>query len=371
MQSIRPKEVFVLQERDESRVKYAVSLYSVGKFEEALREIKALLEKDPSDPYYNAFAADCMIQIGNYQQAEKFAGIAQSLEKDNPDYSVLYALALFYNGKPEKALQAINSAIRRGESAERSIIKSQILLALGREEDAVKEARKAVSLEPSEESNRNLGSVLREAGMDDEAEEVYRKIAEDNPNDVEALRAIFEIKEEQGKLREALEIIDRCIEIDPEDYTLLLDRSDLYMALDDPDMAMEDALQASMLSREAPDALLALARIERERGLLQDALKHVESAMEDYAEDPEVHAVRAEILKAIGRTGEATEECMEAVRLGAESDVKYRVGLLLYEMRKYEEAGKIFSELVDDPVYSVSASLYSERCQWKSLHQKS
>ncbi|KAL5716900.1 hypothetical protein ACHQM5_010005 [Ranunculus cassubicifolius] len=118
-------------------------------------------------------------------------------------------------------------------------------------------------------------------------EETAEKLLEDrltiNPQDIDALRSLMEIKLNNQKLLEAIEIVDRLIQIEPSEKQWRLLRSHLHSYSGDIDSAklgFEEILSEDPLFVEAYHGLAMTVSAQSDSGELENLYKRIENAVE-------------------------------------------------------------------------------------------
>ena len=119
------------------------------------------------------------------------------------------------------------------------------------------------------------GDVCRRVGKTDTAEKQYRAALEVDNTAVSALTGLAQLV----SCEEAVGLIERAINSDPEDPRVLLARARLHSS--DPDAQMKDAEAALHLDPEFIEARLFLASLEAKRANLQGAIAHLEAVLSD------------------------------------------------------------------------------------------
>ncbi|XP_050384577.1 protein SLOW GREEN 1, chloroplastic-like [Argentina anserina] len=102
-----------------------------------------------------------------------------------------------------------------------------------------------------------------------------------NPDDVDALRSLMEAKVKAHKLAEAVEVLDRLIQLEPEDFEWQLLKANVHTYMSENDLAaseFEDILVKDPLRVEAYHGLVMSASQSEEK--LELVLKRIEKAME-------------------------------------------------------------------------------------------
>ncbi|CAB4314853.1 unnamed protein product [Prunus armeniaca] len=170
------------------------------------------------------------------------------------------------------------------------------------------------TVEPREEVS-STDSVTVE-----EKERLIEEQLSQNPDDVEALRSLMEVRIKAHKLTEAIQVLDRLIELEPEDYEWQLLKANVHSYMGEFELATSEFEEIL-----AKDPL----RVEAYHGLVMSA-----------SQSPE------KLENVVTRVEKAMEGCK---KLGNKSDVR-DFKLLIAQIRvmesNYSEALKLYQELV-------------------------
>ena len=216
----------------------------------------------------------------------------------DPDFADAYALlAQFYSIQAVNFLPDAEANLKRGETAAQNALRinrqlPEGLIALGgvyaeggREQEAIRTLRKAVALAPNNETAWNvMGYSCYYAGLNDLAEQAYRRIIELNPTILQPRWMHARMLLYSGKAPEAEQELRRVVEASPDQFKALayfgavlyyegkldeaqpyLDRSVLLSpdSTDGTPQAMAGFLYASRHQREKIDAGLLRYRPEQ------------------------------------------------------------------------------------------------------------
>jgi predicted O-linked N-acetylglucosamine transferase (SPINDLY family) len=106
--------------------------------------------------------------------------------------------------------------------------------------------------------------------------------------------------------------------------------------------------------REIPEYDMAAAHILKAEGSLEEALEHLDSDVlfreKEISSElrARIHGIRGELLYSLGRTGEALEECEQAVRFApGSSKAVGELGLLLWNLDRKEDAETLWRGFLD------------------------
>ncbi|CAH9118120.1 unnamed protein product [Cuscuta epithymum] len=183
-----------------------------------------------------------------------------------------------------------------------------------------------VQLKPVIASPAPTTAAMESAGLSEEKEKVLEEKLLSNPNDVEALRNLMEIKIQNQKIVEAIGIIERLIELDPSDAEWPLLKSHLHTYTGELEMAKKGFNE--ILSKDP-------LRVEAYHGLVMAASKF------DSIED----------LKEIEKRIEEVMVLFQKENKRAElRDFKLLIAQIRVIEGKREEALEVYKELVkEDP----------------------
>src|SRR5439155_1434403 len=115
-------------------------------------------------------------------------------------------------------------------------------------EEALKEFRKAVELEPNDGSlRREYADMLRGLPVLDQAEELYRTVASQDPDNRGALVALLRVYERQRKYDKAVPIVEGFVKGQPQNLSLKAEYGALLVRarrFDDASRVLQEVLKA-------------------------------------------------------------------------------------------------------------------------------
>ncbi|XP_030493742.2 protein SLOW GREEN 1, chloroplastic [Cannabis sativa] len=120
----------------------------------------------------------------------------------------------------------------------------------------------------------------KEAANDDQ-EKLIEEHLSSNPDDMEALRSLMEIRIKANKLQEAVQVLDRLIELEPDDNEWPVLKANIHSYMGELELAkyeFEDILKKDPLRVEAYHGLV-MAASQSEDSNLDAVAKRVEEAM--------------------------------------------------------------------------------------------
>lgn len=187
----------------------------------------------------------------------------------------------------------------------------------------------------------------------EENESVVEEKPTDDSNDVEALRSLVEENVKSGKLSEAIEALNRLIELEPNDRELPLLRANFHSYMGELELAkneFEEILAEDPFRVEAYHGL-AMVSEQLNDNSLKDVAKRIEEAMEKCKKQSDKSDIRdfkllvAQIKVMEGSYFDALKAYQELVREEPRDFRPYLCQGIIYTLlRKNEEAEKQFEK---------------------------
>jgi tetratricopeptide (TPR) repeat protein len=243
------------------------SLFQKGEFTSAQRELKIALRLNPGDANAKLFLARSLIETGDLRAAVEL--LEQLRQHDPHNVEALYSLGTVYSTLAASTLGEIQTVEPRsylvelllGEAAETK----QIL------PDAVEHYKRAIAKAPDDSELYYLyAHSLWETGNTSDALTAYRKSLSLAPYDPatnwEAARIL--VTEDP---QEALRLVDRAVERNPEVPQAQMVRGKALMLLQRPKEAVDAFRKASSLDPDDAAPHFQLARAYRQMGLTNEA----------------------------------------------------------------------------------------------------
>jgi tetratricopeptide (TPR) repeat protein len=211
------------------------------------------------------------------------------LPKDN-DLRMVYALQLADMGQADEGIQQVKSLLK-GTPADREIYitLTQMYTRLKRWQDAEDALSKLdqLSTKPEEKQYANFlrGSVLERQKEYGPAEDSFRKVLAENPQDAATLNYLGYMLADRGvKLDEALTLVKKAVDLDPTNGAYLDSLGWAYFKLGKYDQAEDSLNKASHLQRMGSDPTVQehLGDLYQKTGRLKLAAEHWERAIEEW-----------------------------------------------------------------------------------------
>ena len=353
--------------------------YEVNGFPDAaLAAYERAESLDRSDFRWPYFRALLLAQEGDHEGA--LLGLERAIAID-ADYAPAWLWRgtwLLESNRLEKAALAFERAGDLGDGADASFGRAQVLMAQGRHAEAV------ALLEPYARESRHphvfrtLGQALRATGRIEEARLAMARARDAIPFSWRDQRrdqlgsylrgnASFEAAQElseAGRNAEALEILERLAERNPEEQcghptgyfftcSLLNALSIAYAHAGRAEEAIEFAKRGIELNPDFAPFHLSIASRYREQGDLEDALRHADRAIELNSVLADAHWEKGRLLFDLGKRVQAREALLTALRYEPQrlTTLLY-LGMIEAELENWPQAIEHFERLaVLDPNY--------------------
>jgi tetratricopeptide (TPR) repeat protein len=301
-----------------------------GDLKTALQHAASLLQRDPR--MAEEQAREILKVFPNVEPAVKILGAAYRLQ-----------------GQPQKSLVLLEPLASKNTSSPDLLHELGLSLgAAGRGQDAIESLRKAVHLDPKHAGAwRTLGDQLNAAGDEDESRKAYgmhlqastrhpelvdaanhlyaksigkaerlvREVLKKDPGDVNAIRMLAEIATRMGRLEDAQNLLERCLELAP-DFNLarqayasmLMRRNLLEQSLSEVDRLLK-------LEPDNPAYLIIKGAVLSRKGEHDPALKIYEKLFENYPGHAGAQMFYGHTLKTVARMDDAVIAYRKAIEL--------------------------------------------------------
>ncbi|MDX2032965.1 MAG: tetratricopeptide repeat protein [Blastocatellia bacterium] len=278
-------------------------------------------------------------RAGNQTKLQSIlARTRRAIDEQNPLLDILTIETLREDGRRREALDLAQAAIRRYPEDRALKFTEALLLGelkrhkdaadvltemiKGRDEDAIDDAgvllilasiqaqsgalndaetsiRKALSLNPGDpETLVQLASVLDRAGKTPEAETILRDLLKREPDNSSALNNLgYLLVERSRDYREALALIQQAVAIDPIQGSFLDSLGWTHHKLGNQEKARETLEKALLYSRRNATIHEHLGDVLQQQGLLADARRQWEKALEYSIEADEIARLKGKLRK--------------------------------------------------------------------------
>jgi tetratricopeptide (TPR) repeat protein len=307
----------------DARLALARLLISEKKYDAARKQFDRLLKDNPDNPEVIYPVAMLALQQGD--AATGRAQLEKLLKSDFPDKSTIH----FFIGqidedqkKPESALEHYRQVTAGEQYINARARAAQILLKLGRPEEARDLIRATQTSNNSERTQLILAEtqLLREAGKHAEAYATLESALAKQPDNSELLYETALTAERLGKTEVLEKHLKRLLEIKPDHAHAL---NALGYSLAERNIRLSEAhqliTQALSLAPEDPFIMDSMGWVLFRQGKLNEALKTLQNAYTLKA-DPEIAAHLGEVLWTLNRKDEARLLLKEAARKNPDNE---------------------------------------------------
>jgi len=198
------------------------------------------------------------------------------------------------------------------------VLRAQLLMKNNRVLDAVVEARRLLEEAPEDWTAHLIlaraANSIHVQGLD--ADEHIRAVESMAPETAEAyfLRSFL-----AGSSSQAIELLNRALELNPADNEALVERINRHEALKDHPAALQDCERLIVARPRSSQGRRMKARIELARYDLKSAMREIDRAIELDPEDAKNFELRANIHRTAGRLDEALADRDRAIALAPDN----------------------------------------------------
>ena len=153
------------------------------------------------------------------------------------------------------------------------------------------------------------------AGRLADAEPIYRQVIAEHPDQPDAYHRLGMLAHHRGNADEAVTLIDRAIQIDPDDWRYHCGRGEVLLAVKQYSYAIAAFERALRLNGDAPEALVGLAVTLHQTHELDRAIAVYQRLLSINPNLAEVHNRLGSALQSAGRLSEAIAAYRQAVAL--------------------------------------------------------
>jgi len=360
-----------------------------GEYDAAIESYRKGIEINANLGYLHTNLGDAYVLKKEFSEAAPAFNKAVELEPNNVFIISRLALSYYNTGRYDDALSAVNrlfslqvkTATKETEAATSFGIRGLIYRSKGNSDEAMKDAEKAMSLDPDNLWARfSYGTVCLDRGRYDDAVRVLEGETMESAR-WSIVKATLYAK--QGKMKEALRTYLKISEedISPENVPTWNDRKVLLQTLKPiAQTHRENAkkFEAQGRFQEALDELagaLGLAMDDKEAGEVRKSIFQMVRRMPqppEMSEDALKYALRGEILVGEGEREGAISEFKKAIRLAPFSAMLYFNTAVIYgEVKNYSEAiayMKIYLQAAPDAPNARAAK--GEIIKWELLMER-
>ena len=269
----------------------------------------------------------------------------------------ILAAAYRLQGAPQKALDVLQPlAADNADSPDFLQEMAMCLGGVGRGDEAIEKLRKAIEIDPDhKESWDSLGHQLAVAGDQEgsraafqrhfelttahpelveaanllrdgkqaKAEKIVRELLKKYPTDVTAIRMLADIAVKVGQLKDASNLLERCLELAPNYHAARHLYAIVLMRQQKAEAAIEETERLLALEPDNPNFLTLKASVLNRIGDQAAALELYERVLKSYPRQAKAQMSYGHTLHTVGRVDEAIQAYKECIRLSPEVGEAY------------------------------------------------
>jgi tetratricopeptide (TPR) repeat protein len=341
-----------------SRIKLneAIQLINAGQADKAETLCRDAVMRDPRDVNMVALLGATLFKTRQNREAEKFLReaieLAPNFSKPHEDLGTL----LLEEDRPEEAVAMLQNATRLDPKAELAFFnlgKAQAMLGEGAEADKAFEA--SFELNP-ERKKLALAAEHHRNDRFKEAQQLYREILRENPNNVDAVRLLGTIAASQSRMGEAERRFRRAIELAPDYVRVIIDLGRILKDQSRYQEAIDCFRQAITLEPGNVQSHFQLASTLAPAALTYEAVEVYQRVLELQPKHPGALLGLAHMLKTVGRQDEAVTAYRDFIRLTPDHGEGYwsLANLKTYRLTD-EDTHEMEMQLAKDDLTDLSA----------------
>ena len=312
----------------------ALSLYLVGRVNEARADLEAVIARDAALPADRYLLGRALLDLGD-AAAARAELIAATGDPSHAQARLFLGRACLALNEPLAAIEAIEQAAElRPDHAPTAAALSQAYAAAGRRERAIAAAQRAVRLDPSNGAHHHLlatlyaasgrfqearaalinaltlqpdvaawhaqmGDICQRMGMIDAARSAYARAVHLAPDNADYRYAQARLLQQQGRIEEARQVFEEALKREPHQGAWHYELAELLRRQGNP-AAVDHYAAAVQLAPDEPRHWLGLVEGLLECNERDIAQETIERALLRFSDNPALHAAAGAIQEAQG-----------------------------------------------------------------------
>ncbi len=333
----------------------AGALMGKGRVDEALdAALREIEKRQRTEMDSHLVAANAYLQLGSLPHAQAHLAKAAELNPRNPDALVTRGNLLSKRGEYEKALRAYSEVLAlRPDHLQATLGIADAYFQLKRYEDCIEAAERAEAsaLQHSPRLRIHLlkGRSWQRLGDLAKAEQTFQGALQSTPRSVALLLALSELRLDQERPAESIDLLERAKYLADEDPRILLDIADKLRNQDRLAEAFEAFGEFLEVAPESARGLAGLGLTLFAQARYEDAIRSLSRALEldpslGIAGTLERH--RGQAWQHLGQLEQAERHFEAAIAIDPnDTHAIDRVGLLVYQQGRYADAARWYGEL--------------------------
>ncbi len=301
----------------------ALQRINQGELNAAAAMCREAIRRDPHDVSMTALLGAVLIKQRQPDAAEKYLreaiDMAPTFAKPHEDLGYL----LLETNRAQEAVQSLKEATRLDpESASAFYTLGRAFTAVGKQRRADVAFEKAFGLDP-QRKKLAMAAELHKRGKYPEAERIYRRLLQENPRNVDAMRLLAGVASAQGLPEEAESLLRRAIAVAPDFALAHLDLGNLMKDQQRFEEAIECFSKTAELHPHSGKPHYLHGAALAEAGRTYDAVDAYRKAIEVQPAHTGAMLGLGHSLKTIGEQDEAVRAYRECIRLRPEDGEIY------------------------------------------------
>ena len=224
------------------RFNLALAYYKAAWFSEAAIELEKFIAAVPNSPQTaNAqlVLADCQVRLGEYKKVIQLLSPSADADPNNRTLAYLLGSALIGDGQLDKGQAIIDRLFRHEDSAEAHLLMASILLLADDAQSALKEAQRALELNPKLPTVQAwYGRVLMRLGDTERAKVAFKSELASNANDFDSNLYLGVLLRQDRLTEQAGGYLQRAIQLRPREQYARYHLAAVYAAAGKPGDAL-------------------------------------------------------------------------------------------------------------------------------------
>ena len=306
-----------MSELDEARATFdrAVNFLRSGNAAMVEQIVRAALRDYPGEMNFLTLLGASLARQGRLDDAES---CLRQVVDGNPEYGKAHeqlAEVLLLSGRPGEAIELYRRAVELDPTLDAALLKlGQTLLSLGREDEAQVAMEAFVRQKPHRQKLKKAAELHR-SGNYKEAEELYRSILADDPDNVSAIRMLALLAMKLEHYRDAAVLLKQVVKLAPDFRVALLDLGHAQTELHDLEDAVATIRRAIALEPANYGGYIALANALARSSRTEEAVAAYRTAAGLRPELPGTYLGLGNVLKTLGNQREAIEAYRKGISI--------------------------------------------------------
>jgi tetratricopeptide (TPR) repeat protein len=269
-----------------------------SEFEDALKEFRKAVDLDPDDANLRREYAELLRDLPIYPEAEKQARKAVELSPGNAGAQRILGQVLLATAKDRKDVEEAAAALKKANDANPNepsgaVAYAQALLRLDKPQDAATALERVLDKGRGSAIALLYGDALEKSGQFAQAEDLYRSIARQEPENRAASLGLLRVYERSRQYDKAATLLESFLKTQPGNlglktqYAALLLRARRFA---DARRTLDEVLKADPGNRDALRLTASLLSETREVDKADEILKKLQTMEPD---DPDIQFRRA------------------------------------------------------------------------------